>query len=193
MFTIPNLLSLLRGALIPVFLTFAADRRDGLALLILAIASLTDYFDGKVARWLHQESKLGAILDPMFDRFYIAASLYVLWNRGILPTWLVIALIMRDLLLLFVNFALKRKGLAFLEVLAARKFPTLKVTYLGKAATFNLLYAFPLLFLSQSAGWLGNLGFILGWAFSAWGVALYLITGCWYLVSGVKSIRFPNG
>ena len=182
MFTIPNLLSALRGALIPVFLTLAADRRDGLALLILAIASLTDYFDGKVARWLHQESKLGAILDPMFDRFYIAASLYVLWDRGIFPTWLVSALIIRDLILLLVNIELKRKHLALLEV-----------NYIGKAATFNLLYAFPMLFLSQNEGWLGNLGFILGWAFSAWGVALYLITGCWYLVSGVKSIRFPNG
>ena len=182
MLTIPNLLSLLRGALIPVFLTLAADRRDGLALTILAIASLTDYFDGKVARWLHQESKLGAMLDPMFDRFYIAASLYVLWDREIFPTWLVSALVIRDLILLIVNIELKRQRL-----------PLLEVNYIGKAATFNLLYAFPLLFLSQSAGWLGSMGYILGWAFSAWGVGLYLVTGFWYLVSGVKSIRFPSG
>lgn len=182
MFTIPNALSVLRGALIPVFLTLAADRRDGLALLILAIASLTDYFDGKVARWLHQESKLGAILDPMFDRFYIAASLYVLWDRGIFPTWLVIILIARDLILLLLNVELKRRRLALLEV-----------NFIGKAATFNLLYAFPMLFLSQNSGWLGSLGYVLGWAFSAWGVGLYLITGFGYLVSGLKSIRFPNG
>lgn len=182
MFTIPNALSILRGALIPVFLTLAGDRRDGLALLVLAIASLTDYFDGKIARWLHQESKLGAILDPMFDRFYISASLYVLWNRGVIPTWLAIILIARDFILLLVNVALKRK-----------KLPLLEVNYIGKAATFNLLYAFPLLFLSQTSGWVGTLGYIFGWAFSAWGVALYIITGAWYLVSGVKSIRFPNG
>lgn len=182
MFTIPNALSILRGALIPVFLTLAGDRRDGLALLVLAIASLTDYFDGKIARWLHQESKLGAILDPMFDRFYIAASLYVLWDRNIIPIWLVLLLVVRDLMLLIVNVALKQKRL-----------PLLEVNYIGKAATFNLLYAFPLLFLSQSSGWVGSLGYILGWAFSAWGVALYLITGFGYLVSGVKSIRFPNG
>jgi len=182
MFTLPNLLSILRGALIPVFLTLAGDKRDGLALLVLAIASLTDYFDGKVARWLNQESKLGAILDPMFDRFYIAASLYVLWERDIFPTWLVLALVLRDFTLLLVNVALKRKRLALLEV-----------NYIGKAATFNLLYAFPLLFLSQSSGWVGALGYVFGWAFSAWGVALYLITGIGYLVSGLKSIRFPNG
>ena len=182
MFTIPNALSILRGALIPVFLTLAGDRRDGLALLVLAIASLTDYFDGKIARWLHQESKLGALLDPMFDRFYIAASLYVLWDRGVIPTWLALVLVTRDLLLLLVNIALKRK-----------KLPLLEVNYIGKAATFNLLYAFPLLFLSQSESWVGTLGFVFGWAFSAWGVALYLITGAWYLVSGIKTIRFPNG
>ena len=182
MFTIPNALSVLRGALIPVFLTLAADRRDGLALLVLAIASLTDYFDGKVARWLHQESKLGAILDPMFDRFYIAASLYVLWDREIFPTWLAIILIVRDLILLLVNLELKRRRLGLLEV-----------NFIGKAATFNLLYAFPMLFLSQSTGWLGSVGYVLGWAFSAWGVGLYLITGSGYLVSGLKSIRFPNG
>ena len=147
MFTISNALSVLRGALIPVFLTLAADHRDGLALLILAIASLTDYFDGKVARWLHQESKLGAILDPMFDRFYIAASLYVLWDREIFPTWLAITLIIRDLILLLVNLELKRRRLALLEV-----------NFIGKAATFNLLYAFPMLFLSQNSGWLGSVG-----------------------------------
>ena len=182
MFTIPNFLSLLRGALVPVFLNLAGSHRDGLALAVLAIASLTDYFDGKIARWLHQESKLGAMLDPSFDRLYIAASLYVLWNRGIFPAWLVIALISRDIALLLLNIALKRNRL-----------PLLTVNYIGKAATFNLLYAFPLLFLSQNHGPLGTIGYVLGWAFSAWGVALYFLTGFWYLVSGIKSIRFPNG
>jgi cardiolipin synthase (CMP-forming) len=181
MFTIPNLLSLLRGALIPVFIVLAGDRRDGLALLVLAIASATDYFDGKVARWLHQESKLGAILDPSIDRLYIAASLYVLWDRGIFPLWVVIILVARDLVLAILNIALKRNRL-----------PLLVVNYIGKAATFNLLYAFPMLFLSQHSGALGELGFIFGWAFSIWGITLYLFTGLGYLVSGIKSIRFPS-
>jgi cardiolipin synthase len=173
---------MLRGALIPVFLILAGDGRDGLALLVLAVASLTDYFDGKVARWLKQESALGAILDPLFDRFYIAASLFVLWDRQIIPSWIVLTLIIRDLFLFIVNIELKRRHL-----------PLLVVNFIGKAATFNLLYAFPLLFLSQNEGLLGTLGYLFGWAFSAWGIALYLITGIWYLVSGVKSIRFPNG
>ena len=182
MFTVPNLLSFLRAALIPIFISLAAAGRDGLALLTLAIASLTDYFDGKTARWLHQESKLGAMLDPSIDRLYIAASLYVLWDRKIFPTWLVLVLIIRDLVLLCLNIELKR-----------RKLPLLTVNFIGKAATFNLLYAFPLLFLSQHEGALGYVAYLFGWAFSAWGVGLYLVTGFGYLVSGYKSIRFPNG
>ena len=182
MFTIPNALSLLRAALIPVFISLAADKRDALALLVLAIASATDYFDGKVARWLKQESKLGALLDPSIDRLYIAASLYVLWSRQIIPTWLALVLIARDFILLVMNVLLKR-----------RKQPLLEVNFIGKAATFNLLYAFPLLFLSQHSGALGYLGYLLGWAFTAWGISLYLITGLWYFLSALKSIRFPGG
>ena len=181
MFTVPNLLSLLRLALIAPFLIWADQGRDWLALTALAIASITDYLDGKAARLLKQESKLGAMLDPAIDRLFIAASLYVLWQREIFPLWLVGLLLGRDLLLLGVNIALKRNGL-----------PLLTVNFIGKAATFNLLYAFPLLFLSFQNGVLGNLGYIFGWAFSAWGIALYLITGLWYLVSGLKSIRFPR-
>lgn len=179
MLTIPNLLSLLRGALIPLFIGLAGAGRDGLAIAVLAIASLTDYFDGKLARILKQESKLGAMLDPSIDRLYIAASLYVLWEREIFPLWLLVLLLARDFVLLLLNLELKR-----------RSRPLLVVNFIGKAATFNLLYAFPLLFLSQGKGALGTLGFIFGWAFSAWGIALYLITGVWYLVSGWKSIRF---
>ena len=181
MFTIPNLLSLLRLILIAPFLIWADQGRDWLALTALALASITDYLDGKVARVLKQESKLGAMLDPAIDRLFIAASVYVLWQREIFPIWLVALLLGRDLVLLGVNIALKRSGA-----------PLLSVNFIGKAATLNLLYAFPLLFLSFQSGSLGTLGYIFGWAFSAWGIALYLITGAWYLVSGLKSIRFPQ-
>ena len=105
----------------------------------------------------------------------------MLWDRGIFPLWVVIILVARDLVLAILNIALKRNRL-----------PLLVVNYIGKAATFNLLYAFPMLFLSQHSGALGELGFIFGWAFSIWGITLYLFTGLGYLVSGIKSIRFPS-
>lgn len=181
MFTLPNLLSLLRAFLIIPFVIWAGQGRDWPALIVLAIASITDYLDGKAARVLKQESKLGAMLDPAIDRLFIAASIYVLWERELFPIWVVLLLIGRDLVLLFINLALKSRGRALLEV-----------NFIGKAATFNLLYAFPLLFLSQQPGALGAIGYVFGWAFSVWGIALYLITGAWYLVSGLKSIRLKQ-
>lgn len=177
MFTVPNLLSLLRLVLIFPFIALAGDGRDWPALLVLASASITDYLDGKAARILKQESKLGAALDPAIDRLFIAASIYVLWDRAIFPLWLVALLIGRDLLLLIVNILLKRAGLALLTV-----------NFIGKAATFNLLYAFPMLFLSQQEGVLGSLGYVFGWAFSAWGISLYMITGFWYLRTAWKNL-----
>jgi cardiolipin synthase len=65
------------------------------------------------------------------------------------------------------------------------------VTYLGKAATFNLLYAFPFLLLALSESIAGTLAFIFGWAFAIWGIGLYLVTGVSYFLSAVKSIRVP--
>jgi cardiolipin synthase len=67
-------------------------------------------------------------------------------------------------------------------------FPPLTVTYLGKAATFNLLYAFPFLLLALSDSWYGTLAYIMGWAFAFWGVALYLATAFGYFRTAVKTI-----
>ena len=177
MFTIPNLLSLLRLLLIFPFIALAGDGRDWPALIVLAAASITDYLDGKAARILKQESKLGAMLDPAIDRLFIAASIYVLWQREIFPIWLVAILLGRDLVLLILNILLKRQGQELLTV-----------NFIGKAATFNLLYAFPMLFLSQQDGALGFLGYLFGWAFSAWGISLYLVTGIWYARTALKNL-----
>jgi cardiolipin synthase len=73
--------------------------------------------------------------------------------------------------------------------LTAKGKPPLKVTFVGKAATFNLLYAFPFLLLALSDSLVGELAFILGWAFAIWGVALYVATGVSYFLTAMKTIR----
>ena len=73
-------------------------------------------------------------------------------------------------------------------LLQLRGFAPLKVSYLGKAATFNLLYAFPFLLLALSDSWFGTLAFVLGWAFVIWGVALYVGTAVGYFRSAIKTI-----
>ena len=179
--TVPNALTLLRGLGVPLFVWLALDlRSDGWAIFVLAIGGITDYLDGKLARAWNQTSRFGELADPFIDRIYIVATLIVLYLREAIPLWIIIALLARDLLLAIMTILLTRRGL-----------PPLKVTYIGKAATFNLLYAFPFLLLALSDSWYGNLAFIFGWAFTVWGVALYLVTGVSYFRTALKSIRVP--
>lgn len=180
--TIPNALTALRGLGVPLFIWLALDlHADGWAILVLAIGGVTDYLDGKLARMWNQTSRFGELADPAIDRIYILATLIVLYIRDALPLWMIVALLGRDLILGVVTIALTRKGL-----------PPLKVTYIGKAATFNLLYAFPFLLLALSDSFVGTVAFIFGWAFAFWGVALYLFTGVSYFRSAMKSIRVPS-
>jgi cardiolipin synthase len=179
--TIPNALTALRGLGVPLFIWLAlVQKADGWAILVLAIGGITDYLDGKLARLWNQTSRFGELADPAIDRIYIVATLVVLYLREALPLWVIVLLLARDLLLGGVTLALTRNGL-----------PPLKVTYLGKAATFNLLYAFPFLLLALSDSFAGTLAFIFGWAFAIWGTGLYLVTGVSYFLSAVKSIRVP--
>ena len=179
--TIPNALTALRGLGVPLFIWLALDQEaDGWAILVLAIGGITDYLDGKLARLWNQTSRFGELADPAIDRIYIVATLIVLYLREALPLWVIIVLLARDLLLGGVTIALTRNGL-----------PPLTVTYLGKAATFNLLYAFPFLLLALSDSLAGTLAFIFGWAFAIGGIALYLVTGVSYFLAAVKSIRVP--
>jgi cardiolipin synthase (CMP-forming) len=162
--TIPNALSLLRLAGVPVFLWLVlGPHRDGIALLLLIASGLTDYLDGKLARLLNQSSKLGALLDPAADRLYIASTVIALTIRGIIPVWLLIVLVARDLVLLGFGPVLLRMGYGI----------ALPVHFLGKAATFNLLYAFPLLLATTGHNWLSTVSRPFAWAFVIWGTALY--------------------
>jgi cardiolipin synthase len=177
--TWPNALTGLRALGIPLFIYLAlGPQADGWAIVVLAIGGATDYFDGKLARALGQESKLGEILDPTIDRLYIISTLIVLYIRDAIPLWLIITLVARDAILALVALALTAKGK-----------PPLKVTFMGKAATFNLLYAFPFLLLALCDSLAGDVAFIFGWAFAIWGVALYVATGVSYFLTAMKTIR----
>ena len=176
---VPNALTALRGLGIPLFIYLAMVlEADGWAIFTLAVGGATDYFDGKLARAWGQESRFGELADPAIDRLYIIATLIVLYLRDAVPIWVIAVLLGRDLLL----------G-ALTIVLAMNSLPPLKVTYLGKAATFNLLYAFPFLLLALHPGWAGTAAYIFGWSFTWWGVGLYLFTGASYFRTGIAAIR----
>jgi CDP-diacylglycerol--glycerol-3-phosphate 3-phosphatidyltransferase len=170
--TVPNLLSALRLAGVPLFLYWVlVTHQDGRAILLLMAAGISDYADGKIARKYHQFSRLGQLLDPAADRLYILATLIALVERDGLPWGFAVALIARDVLL----------GCG-LPVLRAHGYGPLPVNFLGKAATFNLLYAFPMLLaaLPERDGLLSTVFRPLGWAFVVWGTVLYWLAGLAY-------------
>ncbi|ONH34694.1 CDP-alcohol phosphatidyltransferase family protein [Protofrankia sp. BMG5.30] len=183
--TIPNLLSALRLVGVPVFLWLAlGPHADGAALGVLAFAGVSDYLDGKLARALGQTSRLGTLLDPLADRLYIFATIIALTLRDIVPWWFAALLVGRDVLIaVAIPPVLRRLGYG----------PALPVHYLGKAATFNLLYAFPLLLLSAGDGWLATASRPFGWAFAVWGVALYWWSGILYGVQLRRLVRAARG
>ena len=168
--TIPNMLSLLRLALVPVFLWLVLTGQSGWALIVLVVASATDYLDGFFARKLGQVTRVGQLLDPAADRLYILATLVGLAVTGNIPVWLPFVIIGRDVLLLVTY-----------PMLAARGFGPLPVHFLGKAGTFALLYAFPLLLMVNVFKGAELLILPIAWAFAIWGIGLYWWSGFIYL------------
>ena len=180
--TVPNVLSMLRLAGVPLFLYWAlVAEHDGRAILLLMAAGASDYADGKIARAYGSFSRLGQLLDPLADRLYILATLLALVARDGLPWEFATALIGRDVLL----------GLLTLTVLRAHGYGPLPVNFLGKAATFNLLYAFPMLLaaLPERSDVLSTVFRPLGWAFATWGFTLYWAAGVAYVLQVVQLVR----
>ncbi|MCD4535392.1 CDP-alcohol phosphatidyltransferase family protein [Nocardioides sp. cx-169] len=160
----------MRLAGVPVFLWLVlGPEEDGWALALLMVSGLTDFLDGWLARRLNQQSLVGQILDPVADRLYILAVVVGLALRDVIPWWMAISLPLRDLLMW-----------GLVPLLRTRGYSALPVHFLGKAATFNLLYAFPLLLLGDGEGTVAVLAQVCGWAFALWGIGLYWWAGVLY-------------
>ncbi|MEI8081534.1 MAG: CDP-alcohol phosphatidyltransferase family protein [Actinomycetes bacterium] len=169
--TVPNALSFLRLLGVPLFLwLILGPQADGWAIVVLVLAGISDYLDGKIARRFHQISRVGQVLDPLADRLYILATLIGLLLRGIIPWWLVVILVLRDLVLAGFLPALKKRGLTGWPV-----------HFIGKAATFCLLYAFPLILLGAGTGTVATVCRVFGWAFALWGTYLYWWSAVLYI------------
>lgn len=175
--TVPNVLSMARVVGVPVFLFLILRGHDGWALLVLMVSGATDYVDGWLARRFEQVTRLGQALDPVADRLYILSTLLAFLVRGVLPWWFVAALLLRDLAGTILVRRVRRVG-----------YRGMPVNFLGKAATFNLLYAFPLLlFATWQPAWAdGVLPF--AWAFAWWGLLLYWLAFVMYLAQARQMI-----
>lgn len=181
MFTVPNVLSFLRLALVPVFLVLLISGADALALLVLAVSGLTDFLDGWIARRFNQVTRLGQLLDPAADRLYIFAALIGLAWRDLVPWWIVAVVVGRDIFLLVLGVVLANHG-----------FGPLPVHQLGKLATFCLFYALPMIMLGQAFPALSWWSQPVGWAFGLWGAYLYWWAGIIYAIETSRVIRLPR-
>ena len=168
--TVPNVLSILRLCLLPVFLWLVlGPEADGWAVALLMVMGISDYLDGYIARRWNQYSAVGEILDPVADRLYMLCAVIGLGVREIIPLWLAVLLPARDLFLW-----------TLVPFLRSRGYNSLPVHFLGKAATAALLYAFPLLLLGEGSSDWEVAARVLGWAFAIWGTGMYWWAGLLY-------------
>ena len=177
-FTVPNVLSFARLLAVGVFGWLILASHDVAAVVLLAVSGATDWLDGFLARKLNQRTELGAKLDPVVDRLYILVAIIALTARGIVPWWLLVILLARDVMLVLLVPSLRRSGVVALDV-----------NRVGKAATLSLLLALPLILMAYSpalgidfAGWIG-------WPLAALGAVLCWWAGIIYLQQTVALSR----
>jgi len=98
--TIPNLITTLRIILVPIFIIYLINGKFLAALTVFILAGLSDGADGLVARLLNQKSRLGSYLDPLADKFLLIAAFVALAAKDVIPAWLTVTVITRDILIL---------------------------------------------------------------------------------------------
>lgn len=176
--TVPNAISAARLLLVAVFAYLIVAEHDVAAIIVIILAGASDWLDGFIARRFDQGSRLGEVLDPAADRLYIFVTLVGLAYRELIPWWLVAIIVARELALS-----------ATLPVLLHHGYKQLPVHMAGKAGTFCLMYAFPLLLIAGTPGAVGDAASIIGWAAALWGVGLYWFACLLYLEQTVRIVR----
>ena len=168
--TVPNLISFVRIALIPVFVVLIVDRDTtawGIVLFSLVVA--TDWVDGSIARRTGQVSTLGKVLDPVADRLAIAAGLVAFVARDLFPWWAAAAILLRDAAVLLVG-----------AVAMARHAVRLEVRWIGKIATFSLMSAIPWIAWGRLDLPLAEAALVAGWIAYGVGILEYYVAAIRY-------------
>ncbi|HXV70760.1 MAG TPA: CDP-alcohol phosphatidyltransferase family protein [Acidimicrobiia bacterium] len=176
--TIPNLVSFVRLAAIPVFwwLLLGADNVRA-ATILFAVIATTDWIDGYLARRLNQVSKLGKSLDPVADRLLIASAVVAGLIAGIVPSPIGIALIAREIYMATVTL-----------FVFTRTRSTLEVRVLGKWATF-LVYSSIGWFYIAAIPFLDTILTPLAWTAGVIGLVLYWVTAFQYTGDALRVVR----
>ena len=168
-FTVPNVLSMIRLTSVPVFVWLFLTGREGAAVTLFCAAAVTDFLDGLIARVTGQFSDLGKLLDPLADRSFIAALALVLAAKGLLSPWLAGGLVARDAAVLAASAVIQVGGKG-----------RITVNRVGKVATACLLWGLAWLAVSQTDFVWASAGDEIGHAFTVGGAVLYYVAGIMY-------------
>jgi cardiolipin synthase (CMP-forming) len=179
--TVPNALSAIRLATVPIFLYLFVSGREEAAVILYGAGAWTDFFDGYIARRLGQESELGRLLDPLADRIFIVALALALVAVGALPWWLTAAIVARDVVLLSLWPLVERRGVG-----------RIRVNFTGKTATASLLFGLTWLALSETEfGW-ASFSDEVGTVFVVAGAALYYVSAGMYARDAYSRIKVQS-
>jgi cardiolipin synthase (CMP-forming) len=174
-----NWLTVLRIVLIPVFVLLLVYRRPGVALAVFSLAALTDMLDGYVARRRGSQSRLGAFLDPMADKLLLTASFITLTQLRVLPVWITIVVISRDVILVV--------GALLIHMLGGRIHP--RPTWAGKAATFSQVLTVLVGLLVRYARTPAGIGAFVFNSVTALAALFTIASGLQYLVQGMRYLN----
>jgi len=178
-FTVPNVITLVRLLCIPLFLwlLFGAHRQTAAAIL-LAVLGATDWIDGFVARRYGQVSTFGKVLDPTADRILVGTAVISILIYGAVPLWFGIATIAREVLVSAMVLLLAAMGAARIDVL-----------WVGKAGTFGLMFAYPTFLLGDgTASWQEPIR-VIAWVTGLVGLALAWWAAGSYIAPARRALR----
>ena len=169
--TVPNLISAIRIAMIPVFWALIVDEDTTTwGIVLFGVVVATDWVDGTIARRTGQVSELGKVLDPVADRASIAAGLIALVVRGAFPAWAAALILVRDVAVLAAGAVMATKGLR------------IEVRWIGKVATFALMLAIPAVSWGSLGLWPAAAALAVGWPIYVLGIVEYYVAAGAYAV-----------
>jgi cardiolipin synthase len=176
--TIPNILSILRLVLVPVFLWLFISGRENIAVIVYAVGAATDFLDGFIARRWGQVSEFGKLVDPLADRVLIIALTIALVVRGTLWVWLAVVVVVRDVVILSLWPALEHRGVE-----------RIRVNWTGKTATACLFFGLTSLALSETSFPGASVGDEVGVAFTIAGAVLYWTSAAMYSRRALTNLK----